>query len=198
MLHIYTRDRYLATIEPIAYAKLNKYKALMLHLFERLEPFGYEIGEYIAHEGDHLLRDILVIHGATFNLNAIATDYELLQKLFTKDLIELNKFEPCIEAQKDRPHLDTDSPFKNLKIKKSGDRYMDDLADLAIMLGSYDAAMALVNKLTQSQLDHFVFRYGERNRPPDDLLNEQNKEYFAQWMQDDFGKDYLRQALNRQ
>jgi hypothetical protein len=35
----------------------------------------------------------------------------------------------------------------------------------------------------------------KRNRPPEDLLNEQNKEYFAQWMQDDFGKDYLRQAL---
>lgn len=198
MLHIYTRDRYLATIEPIAYAKQAKYHALTMHLFERLEAFGYEIGEYIAHDGDRLLRDILALHSAVFELDAIATDYDLMQQLFTRDLIELNKFAPCAEAQKDRPHLNTDSPFKNLKIKQSGDRTMDDLADLATMLGSYDAAMSLMHQLTQSQVDHFVFRYVERSRSPEDLLNEQNKEYFAQWMQDDFGKDYLRQALNRQ
>ena len=169
-----------------------------MHLFERLEGFDYEIGEYTAHDGDRLLRAILAMHNADFKLDAIASDYELLQKLFTKDLIELNKFEPCAEAQKDRPHLDADSPFKKLKIKKSGDQYMDDLADLAIMLGSYEAANLVINKLTQTELDHFVFRYGERNRTPESLLNEQNKEYFAQWMQDDFGKDYLRKALNGQ
>ena len=197
MLHIYSRDRYVATLAPVAYVQSQKLNKLFSHLFERLEAFDYEIGEYISHDGDRLLRDILAMHDADFNLNTIATDYDLLQKLFTKDLIELNKFVPCKEAQKDRPHLDTDSPYKKLKIKKSGDRYMDDLADLAIMLGSYDAANLLINQLTQTELDHFVFRYGERNRTPESLLNEQNKEYFAEWMADDFGKDYLRKALNR-
>jgi hypothetical protein len=180
----------------VAYAQAQKLNQLFMHLFERLEAFDYEIGEYISHDGDRLLREILAMHDADFKLDVIATDYELLQRLFTKDLIELNKFSPCTEAQKERPHLDTDSPFKKLKIKKSGDRYMDDLADLAIMLGSYEAAVALINSLTQTELDHFVFRYGERNRTPESLLNEQNKEYFAQWMADDFGKDYLRKALN--
>ena len=66
-------------------------KALMMHLFERLETFGYEIGEYIAHDGDRLLRDILALHGAAFELDAIAADYDLMQQLFTRDLIELNK-----------------------------------------------------------------------------------------------------------
>jgi len=198
MLHIYSRDRYIATLSPVAYAQSQKLNQLFMHLFERLEAFDCEIGEYITHDGDRLLRAILAMHDADFKLDAIATDYELLQKLFTKDLIELNKFAPCIEAQKDRPHLDADSPFKNLKLKKSGDRYMDDLADLAIMLGSYDAANLLINRLTQTELDHFVFRYGERNRTPESLLNEQNKEYFAHWMADDFGKGYLRKALNGQ
>ena len=72
---------------------------------------------------------------------------------------------------------------------------MDDLADLAIMLGSYESARLLINSLTQSQLDHFVFRYGERNRTPESLLNEQNKEFFAQWMQDDWNKNYMREIL---
>ena len=198
MLHIYSRDRYITTLLPVAYAQSPKLNHLFMHLFERLEGFDYEMGEYIAHDGDRLLRAILAMHNADFKLDAIANDYDLLQKLFTKDLIELNKFEPCAEAQKDRPHLDADSPFKKLKIKKSGDQYMDDLADLAIMLGSYEAANLVINKLTQTELDHFVFRYGERNRTPESLLNEQNKEYFAQWMQDDFGKDYLRKALNGQ
>jgi hypothetical protein len=195
MLHIYSRDRYLATIEPLPYAKLAKYKVLIIHLLERIEQYGFEIGEFIAHEGDRLLRDILALHQASFSLHEIATDYELIQHLFTKDLIELNKFVPCAEGQKDRPHLNADSPYKNLKIKKSGDRYIDDLADLATMLGSYEQAVALTNELTQTQIDSFAFRYGERNRSPDDLINEQNKEYFAQWMNDDFGKDYMRQAL---
>jgi len=198
MLHIYSRDRYVATFSPVAYAQSQKLTALFMHLLERLELFEYEIGEYIAHDGDRLLRDILAMHNATFSLDAIATEYELMQRLFTKDLIELNKFEPCKEAQKPRPHLDSDSPFKKLKLKKSGNQYTDDLADLAIMLGSYEAAVALVNSLTQTELDHFVFRYGERNRTPESLLNEQNREYFAQWMNDDFGKDYLRKALNGQ
>jgi hypothetical protein len=193
MHHIYSRDRYLAPIAPIPYAKLPKYQALMLHLFERLALHDYEIGEYIAHEGDRLLREILAMHGC--NLDAIATDYELIQNLFTKDLIELNKFVPCAEGQKERPHLNVDSPYKNLKIKKSGDRFVDDLADLATMLGDYDQAMSLAYQLTQSQIDSFAFRYGERNRSPDELINEQNKEYFAQWMNDDFGKEYMRQAL---
>ncbi len=196
MLHIYSRDRYISTIQSVAYAQSQKLNQLFMHLFERLEAFDYEIGEYICHDDDRLLREILAMHEADFKLDVIATDYELLQRLFTKDFIELNKFSPCTEAQKERPHLDTDSPFKNLKIKKSGNQYMDDLADLAIMLGSYDAANLLINQLTQTELDHFVFRYGERNRTPESLLNEQNKEYFAQWMQDDFGKDYLRKALN--
>jgi len=197
MLHIYSHDRYIATLAPVAYAQSQKLNQLFMHLFERLEAFDYEIGEYIAHDGDRLLRAIFNMHDVRLNLlDALASDYELLQKLFTKDLIELNKFEPCVEAQKDRPHLDADSPFKKLRLKVSGDRYMDDLADLAIMLGSYDAANLLINQLTQTELDHFVFRYGERNRTPESLLNEQNKEYFAQWVADDFGKDYLRKALN--
>jgi hypothetical protein len=198
MLHIYSRDRYVTTLSPVAYAQNQKLNQLFMHLFERLEAFDYEIGEYICHDGDRLLRAIFNMHDADFKLDVIASDYELLEKLFTKDLIELNKFEPCTEAQKDRPHLDADSPFKKLKIKKSGNQYMDDLADLAIMLGSYESANLLINQLTQTELDHFVFRYGERNRTPESLLNEQNKEYFAQWMQDDFGKDYLRKALNGQ
>jgi len=195
MLHIYSRDRYVATLAPVAYAQSQKLNQLFMHLFERLEGFDYEIGEYISHDGNRLLREILAMHQADFKLDAIATDYGLMQKLFTKDLIELNKFEPCKEAQKDRPHLDSDSPFKNLKIKKSGDHYMDNLADLAIMLGSYESARLLINSLTQSQLDHFVFRYGERNRTPESLLNEQNKEFFAQWMQDDWNKNYMREIL---
>jgi hypothetical protein len=198
MLHIYSRDRYVATLSPVAYAQSQKLNQLFMHLFERLEVFDYEIGEYIAHDGDRLLREILAMHQTDFKLDAIASDYGLLQRLFTKDFIELNKFSPCTEAQKDRPHLDTDSPFKKLRLKVSGDHYMDDLADLAIMLGSYDAANLLINRLTKTELDHFVFRYGERNRTPESLLNEQNKEYFAQWMADDFGKDYLRKALNGQ
>jgi hypothetical protein len=197
MLHIYSRDRYISALSPVAYAQSQKLTALFMHLFERLEAFDCEIGEYISHDGDRLLRDILSMHGATFNLDAIATDYGLMQKLFTKDLIELNKFESCKEAQKERPHLDADSPFKKLKIKKSGDRYMDDLADLAIMLGSYDAAISLAYQLTQTEVDHFVFRYGERNRTPESLLNEQNKEYFFnEWLRDDWNKDYMSKAFN--
>lgn len=197
MLPIYSRDRYITTIEPVSFARSQKLTGLFMHLLERLERYQYEIGEYIAHEGDRLLREILAIHGATFNLDEIATDYELMQNLFTKDLIELNKFVPCEEAKKDRPHLDTDSAFKNLKIKKSGDRYMDDLADLAIMLGSYDQAVALTHQLTQSQLDHFIFRYSERNRTPEQLLNEQNKEFFfKEWLADDWNKEYMSKALN--
>jgi hypothetical protein len=197
MLHIYSHDRYVATLTPALYAQSLKLTALFMHLFERLEAFDYEIGEYIAHDGDRLLRDILAMHGATFNLDVIATDYGLMQKLFTKDLIELNKFEPCIEAQKDRPHLDADSPFKKLKIKKSGDRYMDDLADLAIMLGSYESAISLAYQLTQTEVDHFVFRYSERNKMPESLLNEQNKEYFFnEWLKDDWNKDYMSKAFN--
>jgi hypothetical protein len=85
MLHIYSRDRYITTIEPVAYAQSQKLNQLFMHLFERLEAHDYEIGEYIAHDGERLLREILAMHGATFNLDAIASDYELLQKLFTKE-----------------------------------------------------------------------------------------------------------------
>lgn len=193
MHHIYSRDRYLTTIAPIPYAKLPKYQALMLHLFERLALHDYEIGEYIAHEGDRLLSEVLAMHNV--DLRAIATDYELIQNLFTKDLIELNRFIPCAEGQKERPHLNVDSPYKKLKFKKSGDQFIDDLADLATELGDYSQAVELFNGLTQTQLHHFHFRFVERNRSPDDLINEQNKEYFAQWMSEDFGKEYMRQAL---
>lgn len=197
MLPIYSHNRYLTTIKPVSYARSQDLQQLLMHLLERLERYGYEIGEYIAHEGDRLLRDILALHGAIFNLDAIASDYELLQKLFTHDLIELNKFSPCVEAQKDRPHLDAESPFKNLKIKKSGDRYMDDLADLATMLSSYEQATALAHELTQSQIDHFVFRFIERSRSPESLLNEQNKEYFfKEWLADDWNRDYMSQVFN--
>ncbi len=198
MLPIYSRDRYITTIEPVSYARSQKLQGLFMHLLERLERYEYEIGEYIAHEGDRLLREILALHSAKFSLDAIATDYELIQNLFTRDLIELNKFTPCAEAQKDRPHLDIDSPYKNLKIKKSGDRYMDDLADLATMLGNYDHAVSLINQLTQTQLDHFVFRYSERSRSPETLLNEQNKEYFfKEWLQDDWNKNYMSEVFNK-
>lgn len=167
----------------------------MLHLLERLELYSFELGEYIAHEGDRLLREILALHGATFNLEAIATDYELIQNLFTKDLIELNKFIPCEEGQKPRPHLDIE--FKNLKFKKSGDRFMDDLADLTIELGSYDQAVSLSCQLTQTQVSHFLFRHVERSRSPEQLINEQNKEFFfSEWLADDWNKDYMSKVFN--
>ncbi len=130
-------------------------------------------------------------------MRAIASDYELLQNLFTRDLIELNKFEPCEEAQKDRPHLDIDPAYKRLKFKTSGDPFMDNLADLAVDLGSYDQAISLVNQLTQTQISHFLYRYVERSRPIEQLINEQNKEYFfKEWLADDWNKDYMSKVFN--
>ncbi|MBD2316661.1 hypothetical protein [Phormidium tenue] len=197
MLQIYSHDRYITTIEPVSYARSQKFKVLFLHLLERLEQHQYEIGEYIAHEGDRLLQEILALHSSTLSLRAIASDYELLQNLFTRDLIELNKFEPCEEAQKDRPHLDIDPAYKRLKFKTSGDPFMDNLADLAVDLGSYDQAISLVNQLTQTQISHFLYRYVERSRPIEQLINEQNKEYFfKEWLADDWNKDYMSKVFN--
>jgi hypothetical protein len=171
-------------------------QALLAHLFGRLEAHYYEVGEYIVHEGDCLLRQILTLHSAEFNFDAIASDYELLQNLFTRDIIELNKFEPCAEARKPRPHLKLDPIYEKLVLKKSGDRHMDDLADLAIMLDSYEAAVSLTNRLTQTQVDYFIFRYNERSRDPAQLITEQNHEFFFnEWMRDQWNKDYLANAF---
>jgi hypothetical protein len=197
MLQIYSRDRYITTIEPIPYAKQAKYQSLVLHLLERLEAYQFEIGEYIINEGDRLLREIMALHSTDLNLDSIATDYDLLQKLFTKDLIELNKFTQCEESQKERPHLDINPEYKRLKFKKSGNHFMDDLADLAVELGSFDQALRLTQELTQSEISHFLFRYIERNRPPEQLINEQNKEYFfKEWLADDWNKEYMSKVFN--
>ena len=196
MLKIYTNDRYLASLKPVSFARSLQFQELFKELLERLHRHNYELGEYCLHEGERLLDALLALHDATFCIKDISQDCELIQMLFTKDLIELNKFVPCEEARKPRPHLKIDPIQERLKVKKSGDRYMDDLADLTEMLSSYEQAIAITEKLSQTEIDHFIFRLSERRRDPAQLVTEENHEfYFNEWMQDDWNKDYVANAF---
>jgi len=196
LLNLYSGDRYLATLEPVSFAKLQKLQALLVLLLERLEQFDFEIGEYIAHDGAVLLSSILQLHTSSISLSDFASDYDLLQNLFTRNIIELNKFKPCEEARKPRPHLKTDPISERLKLKQSGDRYMDDLADLTTVLGDYDQALSVMHSLSQTQIDYFLFRLIERRRDPASLVTEENHEdFFKDLANNESMRNYISEAI---
>jgi hypothetical protein len=196
VLSVYSRDRFIALLEPVPFVRYRRLQALLELFGDRLASHGL-IGDYLVNEGVQILREILLCHEGYFPIEAIADDYELIDRLFSIDIPNLNLFEPCAEARKPRPHLPKDPVTEKLIIKSSGDREMDILADLASLFQSYDQARKLFETLNQSQIDAFSFRLIERKRDTDDLMTEQGQEYFFnEWLQQTDNRDYLNNMLS--